>query len=521
MKTRLKKIQPKRTKSGQFETLCKCILHKETTKNKVFVHLENARKVSKELILHMLDKKLIENTRGKICLECVKDIKHSLHYCSQKQTTMSVDDDSSDLPLLSEASSSTFSCPFLPTSVEEASSSGSCAGIPECMEKTDCFEVTKLMETDIAKLYKEKSCSSVEKVLTYCPKKWLENRPKPIVECFAKLCNQDPSSEIGSYSIAKAIEQTYNARYSMLVLPLSFRHNLVSYSLTGSKQLVKLYSSSSPSGSYTFITNWLSQNAKTEITFPERTVRVVFDNEQVVGKRYTVNVENFGVPISVITSHAYLEMDCYEEIQYSSTLSPKNWLVKPLDFVNQQKLCSFPDAYASSFGVTRNDFIKTRLKHLMQQQQSNHENDNKCFRDLVDDYVQEFLAAKTEKVCLGCGAPNDIDYRVCTNCKGKLAKRDVDIQCSIPEDHFDPYKHFSVPFTKNSTTIKVGEPDGVNPNSFENISFILRNLAMRAGIKKYDSEKSREWIYLESDGGIYTILTKLIENVFKCKECKA
>ena len=71
----------------------------------------------------------MENTRGKICLECVKDVKHSLHFCSQKQTTISVDDDSSDLPLLSEASSSTFSCPFLPTSVEEASSSGSCAGI--------------------------------------------------------------------------------------------------------------------------------------------------------------------------------------------------------------------------------------------------------------------------------------------------------------------------------------------------------------------------------------------------------
>ena len=158
------------------------------------------------------------------------------------------------------------------------------------------------METDIAKLYKEKSCSSVEKALTYYPKKWLEDRPKPIVECFAKLCNQDPSSEIGSYSIAKVIEQTYNTRNSRLVLPLSFRHNLVLYSLTGSKQLVKLYSSSSPSDSYTFITNWLSQNAKIEITFPERTVRVVFDNEQAVGKRYTVTVENFGAPISVITS---------------------------------------------------------------------------------------------------------------------------------------------------------------------------------------------------------------------------
>ena len=32
------------------------------------------------------------------------------------------------------------------------------------------------------------------------------------------------------------------------------------------------------------VSNWLTENAKNEIVFPESTVRVVFDNEQVVGK---------------------------------------------------------------------------------------------------------------------------------------------------------------------------------------------------------------------------------------------
>ena len=47
------------------------------------------------------------------------------------------------------------------------------------------------METDNTKLYKEKSCSDVEKVFTYCPKKWLEDRPKPFVEfaLFVKSCH--------------------------------------------------------------------------------------------------------------------------------------------------------------------------------------------------------------------------------------------------------------------------------------------------------------------------------------------
>ena len=62
---------------------------------------------------------------------------------------------------------------------------------------------------------------------------------------------------------------------------------------------------------------------------PEGVVRIVFDNEQVIGKRYSVKVNMRNVPTSVITSHAYLKIDTCD-IQTKSHLKPEHWLFKPM-----------------------------------------------------------------------------------------------------------------------------------------------------------------------------------------------
>ena len=43
---------------------------------------------------------------------------------------------------------------------------------------------------------------------------------------------------------------------------------------------------------------------------PECVVRIVFNNEQVIGKRYSVKVTLKNVSTNVITSHAYLKYIC-------------------------------------------------------------------------------------------------------------------------------------------------------------------------------------------------------------------
>ena len=69
----------------------------------------------------------------------------------------------------------------------------------------------------------------------------------------------------------------------------------------------------------------------------------------------------------------------------------------------------------------------------------------------------------------------------------------------------NPYDHFKVEPRANEVEVVVGEPDMLNPNSFENLSSILQTLGRRGNIDRYatnDDVEKRKWIFIENDGGI-------------------
>ena len=90
------------------------------------------------------------------------------------------------------------------------------------------------------------------------------------------------------------------------------------YSLSNSELPVNFNGKSMSSGAYTYLKSWLSSQAKEEIKVSRGAVKIVFDNEQVIGKRYTVKSSRNAVPLSVITSHVYISIDvdnslkCYQ-----------------------------------------------------------------------------------------------------------------------------------------------------------------------------------------------------------------
>ena len=73
--------------------------------------------------------------------------------------------------------------------------------------------------------------------------------------------------------------------------------------------MVTLNGATKPAETYSYLSNWLSEQSKDELEFPEGVVRCLFDNEQVVGKRYSVKSDQNTVPMSVITSHACMVID--------------------------------------------------------------------------------------------------------------------------------------------------------------------------------------------------------------------
>ena len=117
-----------------------------------------------------------------------------------------------------------------------------------------------------------------------------------------------------------------------------------------------------------------------------------------------------------------------------------------------------------------------------------------------------------------------LGHTVCRNypCKGSLTKRKADIKDLVDDSKtHNAYSHFSdsVKVKENNVLIKTGEPDFVNPNSYNNICQIIRNLGVRAGIGRYQTGK-RQWLFLEADGTICCIVEQLILNVLSCTICK-
>ena len=100
--------------------------------------------------------------------------------------------------------------------------------------------------------------------------------------------------------------------------------------MSNSSLLSALNSKSKPSGSHTFITSRLNKPVECPINFPPGAVTVVFNNEQVIGKRYWVKANQSSVPSSVILSSAYISIDKTNDIQYNNDFKPANCMFKPI-----------------------------------------------------------------------------------------------------------------------------------------------------------------------------------------------
>ena len=91
------------------------------------------------------------------------------------------------------------------------------------------ININILIEEDITKLFENKSRCSVEKLVTYSPMQSLDERPTEIVNFFEGCVQKIPErGTMFFFIIAKLIKKSL---WLTKVLPLSFRHNLVSYSL--------------------------------------------------------------------------------------------------------------------------------------------------------------------------------------------------------------------------------------------------------------------------------------------------
>ena len=380
-------------------------------------------------------------------------------------------------------------------------------------------DVFQLIAEDITKLRKEKDHLNFETLLHYSPQKLILERPKEVVNHISIMCNLNPRKETNAYMLCKTLEQIYSCHSQNLILPLSFRQNLINYSLSHNKLITRLNGGTTAGSSYTYVLKWLNAQAKQEISFPSGIVRIVFDNEQVIGKKYNISVSTSTVKNSVITSSAYLVIQDDSTLQTEKIFSPENWYFSSLNLETTNHLSNYFNHYQKYFRGSRNYIIEKRLKYLSKEYKCSGQTDS----DQIDELVKNKIRSMNEKVCTQCQAANDPSFRRCTNCKGLLKRKVFSLDLNdvldlntdaIVADYFD------IANKKNLVKVRVGEPDFLNPNGFKNICELLQNFGKRAGIEKYcPGSGQRKWVFIENDGAIYTIMLKLINNVLTCPQC--
>ena len=199
-------------------------------------------------------------------------------------------------------------------------------GANTIVSQTSIQSICSAIQSDMKKLYNagNKNCNTTS-LLEYNPLLWLQERPVEFIQLLKELCGIHGTlmDDKVSLLLAKVVEQIYAAQNSRLVLPLSLRENLLTYGVSNSKLLVNYNGSTSAGGSYSYISKWLRTSASEPLPFPKGLVRSVFDNEQVIGKTYTVKVNN-KVSSNVVTSHEHIIIDESSQIQSAIELKPEN-----------------------------------------------------------------------------------------------------------------------------------------------------------------------------------------------------
>ena len=468
------------------------------TDQRTYIDLKK-KVIKKEHLKLLLENGYIKETnRGNICMPCLDThFPDHTYNVRTKKRKLEADAASTSRPTTSQSATDTRDDQDISPEIDR---------IKACLEP--------LLKRDTTALQKQGK-PSFDELVEYNVTQWLQNRPKQLIELLKSICGIDIFDDKKSYLLAKVVEQIYYIRNSRLILPLSFRESLVLYTLTYSKSATTLSCKTTPGGSYKTINGFLSNEAADPILMSSGNMRCAFDNNQIIGKTYMIKGDN-KVPTSIMTSTSFVKLD-ESKIQEDSRLKPENWMWEELSDEQKEMLVSDNNnEFEYEFRRTRNIHIAHHLRIVESQI-----GDSKT--DYIDKHITDEISAENEKVCVDCGSENDVNYRVCRVCfTGSLQKAtppDVATPASFHEklENHISYKE-SVQINENQATVQPGEPQFVNPNSYQTIISVIRCLGQQAGIRRYGGTE-REWLFLECDGLPYKILRDIMDNVFRCKRC--
>ncbi|XP_041453561.1 uncharacterized protein LOC121406620 [Lytechinus variegatus] len=98
----------------------------------------------------------------------------------------------------------------------------------------------------------------------------------------------------------------------------------------------------------------------------------------------------------------------------------------------------------------------------------------------------------------------------------KSKKTKVD---SYVEVTFDERASNSAHCATKGVLVTAGDPVFVNPNSYQSLITVFKNIGKQVGIKKYVEGGKREWVAVSCDGLPFTLAQRVIKETYTCTCC--
>lgn len=209
---------------------------------------------------------------------------------------------------------------------------------------------------------------SIDNLINFNVQHFIESANPVLLEFIKNVCRFSDSKQKYVYGIAKLIEGFYKASQPSYVYALAFLNNLYIYVETGSRNVVNLIGAATGGGSYDTIVNWLKDQSGEPVKCPQGDVGNTFDNNQKIGKTWSVQV-NSQIQASIVTTHIWLQLNEKGKLQADEQFLPGK-LFRQLDELHYEQLYYVVDANITSLAT----------EQIL---------DEFCYRDTIDDMVSK------------------------------------------------------------------------------------------------------------------------------------
>ena len=173
------------------------------------------------------------------------------------------------------------------------------------------------------KLVTINNCTDASFLQTLNAADQLENIDKSVLAFLNALAVNGTDKKVKTLN---AYEHLVSLALNNYIGALNFALNLISYFISGSRNIVELRSRYSPAGSYSFVMGYLNRNTQKSLETPANNdITVAFDNNQIMARNWNVQ-NNSKAFISVITTMICLVPPQITNLQKDPLLKPSVWL---------------------------------------------------------------------------------------------------------------------------------------------------------------------------------------------------